>query len=187
VNILDDIARDHPHLAALIHHEHPNQEPHPMTASDTAPAARQPSTLAQAVHSAILHIDTAKTSLEHQVAEIGAGIEHALPLLERIVSDPVLDEFVEAALRASNAGVPAELIQGATDMLRQAEARKTAPQAVITPPELAALSPEEVAAFEAKLATVTDPASGQPAPDAIVASPPGIPQTAPDAPEIPQA
>lgn len=186
MNILDDIARDHPHLAALIHHEHPNQEPHPMTASDTAPAARQPSTLAQAVHSAILHIDTAKTALEEHVAEIGRGVEHALPLLERIVSDPVLDEFVEAALRASNAGVAAEVIQGATDMLRQAEQRKTAPQPVITPSTVA-LPPEEVAAFASGLAAVTDPANAQAAPDATVPSPPGIPQPAPAAPETPQA
>lgn len=117
----------------------------PAQTASIPPAPRQPSTWAQAVHSAVLHarqmvaeLDSLRTHLAASVDVKFAGIEnacrHALPLVERIVSDPVLDEFVEAALTAANAGVEAEVFAAFATTLRSAAAGKTGPQQVLPAP-----------------------------------------------------
>jgi hypothetical protein len=146
------------------HEEHPVTDP---GTGVTLPAPpRQPSTIAQAIHSAVLHAGQAKTEIDDRLDSIGAALHHAIPLLERIVTDPALDGLMEAALRASDAAVAAEIIQAATDMLRTATAHKTGPQPVQPPP----LAPE----VAAHIAAAADPA--------VTGQQPAIPDAPADAP-----
>lgn len=48
-----------------------------------------------------------------------------LPVLEAAALNPHIDALLEAALAATGAGVPAEVLMGAIDMLRAAEQRHT--------------------------------------------------------------
>lgn len=114
----------------------------PAQTASIPPAPRQPSTAAQFIHSSILYARAMGDEIEARMTEIGRAFGHALPMIERIVSDPILDEFVEVALRASDAGVEAAIFQAFTDTLRAATVSKTGPQAVIaTPPAVTAEQP----------------------------------------------
>jgi hypothetical protein len=105
LNIFDEV-REH-----IPFHEH--------AAAATGPQPG-PKTLAQAVH--------------RDLNSIGRVIAHGLPLLERIVANPQLDEFVELALKADGLGVCAEAFTAASDVLRAAMARTaTGPQPMLEP------------------------------------------------------
>jgi hypothetical protein len=102
MNIFDEV-REH-----IPFHEH--------AATATGPQPG-PKTLAQAVH--------------RDLNSIGRVIAHGIPLLERIVANPQLDEFVELALKADGLGVCAEAFTAASDVLRAAMARTaTAPESL---------------------------------------------------------
>lgn len=155
MNILGQLESD-PRFARVIDIIHHDQE-QTMTTPDqtTVPQPpRQPSTVSQFIHSSLLHARQMGDEIEGRLAEIGRAFGHALPMIERIVSDPILDEFVEAALRASDAGVEAAIFQAFTDTLRAATASKTGPQQVLpappaTPPADPAVTAQQPAAPDA--------------------------------------
>lgn len=117
------------------------QEPYPMTtpsdpnAPVNAPRAagpapmpqRKPSTLAQIIHHAVASADRDRRVLQGALDGIGHAVTHALPLIEKIAINPAVDELVETALRALDAGVAAEVVQTASDMLRSAIDRQAPP------------------------------------------------------------
>lgn len=144
MNILAGIENDprFARAAALIHAHDNRSETHPMTGDNTgapaAPAPRQPRTISQAIHSSLLHMQAEKNEVVQRIDGVTAAIHRALPLIERIVTNPELDELVEAALRALDAGVAAGVVQGATDMLRSAIDRQA--QASGGNPTLAAIA-----------------------------------------------
>jgi hypothetical protein len=92
---------------------------HAATAAGPQPAPAR--TLAQAVH--------------RDLNSIGRVIAHGLPLLERIVTSPQLDEFIELALQADGLGVEEAAFASAADVLRGAIARKTTQPQASVPPE----------------------------------------------------
>jgi hypothetical protein len=69
------------------------------------------------------HVATLAQAVHRDVTMMGRVVGHALPLLERIVANPQLDEFVETALAADGMGVCAEAFTAASDVLRAAMAR----------------------------------------------------------------
>lgn len=114
MNIIADIERDLPKLAHIVHHA---QEA-PVTTPETTEQPAAPKTAWQLVHR---DAKFAWVSLENTMKALGRMI----PLAERIVTDPVLDRFVETALRAADLGVDATLFEFLTNSLR-AEIAKVA-------------------------------------------------------------
>lgn len=135
MNILGQLETDPRFTRAVDIIRHHDQE---QTMTDTVTAAatalRKPSTVSQAIHSSLLHARAMGAEIESHLGEVGRAVHHALPMIERIVSDPSLDELVEVALRASDAGVTAEVFQALTDALRSATASKTGPNPVLPAP-----------------------------------------------------
>jgi hypothetical protein len=119
---------------------------HAATAAGPQPGPAR--TLAQAVH--------------RDLNSIGRVIAHGIPLLERIVASPQLDEFIETALAADGLGVGAETFAAATAVLRDAMARKSAG----TVPESSGAVP--VAAAD-DIVVVPDPPDAPEPPEAVSA------------------
>lgn len=147
MNILGQLETDPRHARAvdIIRHHDQEQTMTDQTVTAAATALRQPSTVSQAIHSSLLHARAMGAEIESHLGEVGRAVHHALPMIERIISDPSLDELVEVALRASDAGVTAEVFQALTDALRSATASKTGPNPVlpspVTPPDVTAAQP----------------------------------------------
>jgi hypothetical protein len=72
--------------------------------------------------------------LHHDLSLIGQATEHAWPIIRAAVTNPLIDELVEAALTADGLGVEAQAFQAAIDALNGASTRKAQPQPVTVAP-----------------------------------------------------
>lgn len=88
-------------------------------ANGTGPQAAQPRTTMGAVHRDLL--------------AIGHAASRAVPVLEAIAVNPLIDELVAEALEALHAGGLEPVLQAAIDSLRAARMRQAAPQPQFLP------------------------------------------------------
>lgn len=65
------------------------------------------------------------TDARNLIGRFAHDASTVLPVLEAAALNPHIDALLEAALAATGAGVPAEVLMGAIDMLRAAEQRHT--------------------------------------------------------------
>jgi len=69
---------------------------------------------------------SALNHLHRDMGVMGGAIDHAWPIIRRLISNPRLDRMVEAWLRAENLGVVVEVFDGLIDQLESAADRKEA-------------------------------------------------------------
>lgn len=93
----------------------------------------QPATGAHAASQPRAAQPKARTTIgvvHNDLQAVGRAISHAVPVLEAIACDPVIDELVAEILEAAHAGVAEPYFQSAIDALRAARQR----QLTIAPP-----------------------------------------------------
>lgn len=71
--------------------------------------------------------------IHHDITGFGHALLHMAPVLERIATNPLVDELVEAALQADGLGVEAQAFHAAIDALTGASKRKQMAQPVFLP------------------------------------------------------
>lgn len=103
---------------------------HAAPASGTGPQAIQPRTTMGVVH--------------RDLVGVGHAIASAVPVLEAIAVNPLIDELVAEALEALHAGGLEPVLQAAIDSLRAARLRQQ--QAYLPAPAMPAEGPQDGAA-----------------------------------------
>jgi hypothetical protein len=163
-------------LADEMHLPHLDPETPVTTTAPAEPAASFARTISQAIHKDAQYARTVLSSL-------GSVVGHLLPLAERIATDPKLDAFLEAGLRASDLGVEEAVFDGAIDMMRAAAERKqpaTQAMPAVRPVDTSGVSVDGHP-FGPQAAPDSDWGDAKPAPSAP--APSGTPAEAPVAPE----
>jgi len=92
---------------------------HAAPANGTGPQAVQPRTTMGVVH--------------RDLVSVGRAIASAVPVLEAIAVNPLIDELVAEALEALHAGGLEPVLQAAIDSLRAARLRQQQPQFLPAP------------------------------------------------------